>query len=168
MIFLTVGSWYKGFDRLVQAVDRLKEEGVITEEVVAQVGPGAYRAKNLRLLDFCSPEAFQDSVSEATVVIAHAGMGTIAEAVSRGKPIIVVPRKRSLGEHFDDHQFDTAKQLEAEGKILVAYEVTDLPARLEQARTFVPVQSTGSEDIRKAVDDFISEALARRAGSGAS
>ena len=37
MIFLTVGSRY-GFDRLVRAVDGLVERGVITDEVVAQIG----------------------------------------------------------------------------------------------------------------------------------
>ena len=37
MIFLTVGSWYRGFDRLVCAVDALKETGEIAEEVIAQI-----------------------------------------------------------------------------------------------------------------------------------
>jgi UDP-N-acetylglucosamine transferase subunit ALG13 len=162
LIFLTVGSWYKGFDRLVEAVDDLRGRGVIADEVVAQIGPGSYRPKNMQVMDYCSPSDFQERVAEARVVISHAGMGTIAEAVSARKPVIVVPRKASLGEHFDDHQFSTAEQMEKEGLILVAREIEDLPARLEMARTFVPAETRGSEEILKAVEEFVERIAANK------
>lgn len=41
MIFLTVGNRY-GFDRLVSAVDALVARGVITDDVVAQIGEDTY------------------------------------------------------------------------------------------------------------------------------
>jgi exopolysaccharide biosynthesis glucuronosyltransferase PssE len=162
LIFLTVGSWYRGFDRLVTAVDSLKETGEIAEEVVAQIGPGKYRPKHFSPMDFCSPDEFNRIVGDARLVIGHAGLGTIAVAIRQQKPIIVVPRKPSLGEISDDHQFLTAEQLEAEGKILVAREVGDLPARLQEAKSFVPVASTGSQDICRAVEAFIEEVVAEK------
>ena len=162
MIFLTVGSWYRGFDRLVSAVDALKGAGEISEDVVAQIGPGKYRPQNFSSVEFCSPQEFDRIVADARIVLSHAGLGTIAVAVTQGKPIVVVPRKPSLGEISDDHQFVTAEQLEAEGKILVAYETTDLPAKLRQAESFVPAASTGSQDICRAVEQFIEDVVARK------
>jgi len=159
---VTVGSWHKGFDRLIEAVDGLKDQGIIAEDVIAQVGPGRYQARQMQAMHYCSPDVFKRLVTEARVIIAHAGMGTIAEAISQRKPIIVVPRKGSLGEHFDDHQFATARELEAEGKVLVAYETAELPARLQQAAAFIPAQSVTSDGIQKAIEEFIEGVIAKK------
>ena len=43
MIFVTTGSQKFQFNRLLQKIDRLIEEGVIQEEVFAQVGESDYR-----------------------------------------------------------------------------------------------------------------------------
>jgi len=164
LIFLTVGTWRTGYNRLVKAVDELLIAGVITEELIAQTGYSSYKPKNMKKIEFCSPSEFREMISEAKFVISHAGMGTIIETVRLRKPLIAVPRRSSLGEVDNDHQFTTAKRLEAEGKILVAYEVSELPVKLEQARTFVPVNSQASEDILRAVDEVISSVAAKKVG----
>jgi UDP-N-acetylglucosamine transferase subunit ALG13 len=156
LIFLTVGTWYKGFDRLVQAADELVGSGVVAEEVIAQIGYSSYKPKNLKTVDFCSPDQFIEHISRSDMVISHAGLGTIAQAVGQGKPIIVVPRRCALGEVTNDHQFTTARQFEAEGRILAAYDVADLPAKIRQAKTFVPVRKcAGPGKILEAVEEFI-------------
>lgn len=162
LIFLTVGTWRVGYDRLIKAVDELAGNGVITDEVIAQTGYSSYRPEHLTVMDFCSPEEFASFISRAKLVVSHAGMGTIIETVKRAKPIVVLPRKTDLGEVDNDHQFTTAKQLEAEGKILVAYEVFDLPAKLEQAKTFIPAQGQISHGIIDAVQQFIDSIAARK------
>ena len=164
MIFLTVGTWYKGYDRLVKAVDELVGSRVITDNVTAQTGYGSYKPVHLKTINFCSPEEFRKMVSGSKCVISHAGMGTIIETVLLGKPLIAVPRRKSLGEVSNDHQLNTAKQLEAEGKILVAYETSELSAKLEQAKTFVPVKSACSEGILQAVKEVIDKAAANKEG----
>ncbi|MCK4629026.1 MAG: hypothetical protein KAT56_08475 [Sedimentisphaerales bacterium] len=152
---MTVGTWRAGYDRLIKAVDELVGSGVITDEVVAQTGNSSYRPKYMTVMEFCSPDEFVNLISRAELVISHAGMGTIIEAVKQTKPIVVMPRKPALGEIDNDHQFTTAKQLEKEGKILVAYEVSDLPVKLEQAKTFVPAKIQEGQSIIKAVQEFI-------------
>jgi UDP-N-acetylglucosamine transferase subunit ALG13 len=164
LIFLTVGTWRSGYDRLVRAIDELIIAGVITEEVIAQTGYSSYKPGNMKVMKFCSPAEFRNLISEARLVISHAGMGTIIETVQLHKPLIAVPRLSSLGEVDNDHQFTTAKQLEAEGKILVAYEVSELPVKLGQAGTFVPVNNRASEDILRAVEEVI-DAVAAKKGS---
>lgn len=160
MIFVTVGTWRSGYDRLVQAVDELLGRGVIAEEVVAQIGNGSYKPKYMTVVEFCSPSEFRNLIARAWLVISHAGMGTIIETVQLLKPLIAVPRRRSFGEVDNDHQFVTAKELEAEGKILVAYEVNELPAKLKEAETFVPSEGQGSNEILQVVQGFIDGLIA--------
>jgi UDP-N-acetylglucosamine transferase subunit ALG13 len=47
LIFLTVGTWYKGFDRLVKAVDELVGSVIIDDQVIAQIGYGSYKPRYL-------------------------------------------------------------------------------------------------------------------------
>ena len=42
MIFVTVGTHEQPFNRLIQKVDELKKEGVITEDVIIQTGFSTY------------------------------------------------------------------------------------------------------------------------------
>lgn len=162
LIFLTVGTWRIGYDRLVKAVDELAGSGVVTEEIIAQTGYGSYKPKNMTVIDFCSPDEFIDLVSKAKLVISHAGIGTIIETVKQNKPIIAVPRKAEFGEVDNNHQFVTAKHLQEEGKIIVAYEVDELPDKLREAENFVPVQGKGTEKILRTVQDFIDEVAAKK------
>ena len=165
MIFLTVGNWHKGFDRLVEAVDSLKSTNVISEDVVAQIGLGRYRPTHLMAIDYCSPSEFANIVAESRVVITHAGIGTIGQALTLAKPVIVVPRKAELGECSDSHQWTTAKQLEQERKVLVAYEVGDLPRKIKEAGTFIPSQNNvGAQRLIQAVEEFLENLAAEKAG----
>lgn len=162
MIFLTVGNWHKGFDRLVKAVDELVEAGAVIEEVIAQTGDGSYTPRYLKFIDYCSPTEFTDTIAESRTIITHAGVGTICQAIELAKPVIVVPRKASLGEHVDDHQYTTAKQFEEEGKVLVAYEISELPDKLEQTKNFVPTKGEGCERIIQAVRTFLEKIAAQK------
>ncbi len=156
LIFLTVGNWHKGFDRLVEAVDALKGNGDIQEEVIAQIGSGNYKPKHLTALTFCSPDRFAEYVGSAGVIIAHAGIGVITCAIRSGKTIIVVPRKASLGEISNDHQITSARVFESERKILVAYDVNDILPKLKEAENFVPADIVTDNAIIETVDEFIS------------
>ena len=45
MIFVTVGTHEQPFNRLIQKVDELKKDGVITEDVIIQTGFSTYEPK---------------------------------------------------------------------------------------------------------------------------
>lgn len=162
MIFLTVGSWHKGFDRLVQAVDELKQRGVIACEVQAQIGQGKYKPANLNTVYYYSPEEYDKIINQAEILISHVGMGTIIQAIRQGKPVVVMPRKAELGEVNNNHQYDTAEILEKEGKVLVAYETNDLEAKLKEAENFIPNQGEGSQKILSEVEKFIESVVKKK------
>ena len=107
MIFVTVGTQLP-FDRLVKAVDDWAE---VSDErdIIAQVGPADY-----------APRHFARLLRECSVIVAHAGIGSIATARNLGKPIIVLPRDHLRGEHRDGHQIATAAEFAGRPGIYIA------------------------------------------------
>jgi UDP-N-acetylglucosamine transferase subunit ALG13 len=134
VIFLTVGTQFP-FDRLVRAVDEWAGESG-RDDVVAQIGPSEYVPRFIRYHSFVSPLKFGEYVSEAQLIISHAGMGTILNALGRGKPILVMPRQARFNEHRNDHQMATARRCEKFGRILVAMDEQELADQLNSLRDF--------------------------------
>ena len=50
-------------------------------------------------------------------MITRGGVGSITDSLSYGKPTIVVPRRKELNEHSDDHQIQITKEMEKELKV---------------------------------------------------
>ncbi len=131
MIFVTVGSMFP-FDRLVRAMDRLAaEQGT---EIVAQIGDGEFTPQHMRWIRRLDRQTFDETASRADVVVAHAGIGSVVTARSHGKPIVLLPRRRHLGEHTSDHQVETATWLRDRHGIYIADTTDDLAARIAAAR----------------------------------
>ncbi len=107
MIFVTVGTQLP-FPRLVSEMDRIA--GCICEPVIAQTCEDA-TYENLIVEPYMSAERYADVIERARIVIAHAGIGTIMAARQAGIPAILIPRRASLGEHRNDHQAGTVRQL---------------------------------------------------------
>lgn len=129
MIFVTVGTDLP-FDRMIRIVDRWAQETGRTD-VFAQIGETDYKPQHIGFTKFLEPPQFVERFSSASVIIAHAGMGTILSALRYGKPILVMPRRASLGEQRNEHQLATAKRLYEMGKISVAFDDVTFRVRLE-------------------------------------
>ena len=152
MIFLTVGTQFP-FDRLVQAVDTLFNEDLIDEEIFAQIGKSAYKPYNFEAVSSLNSNLFAKYVREASYIISHAGMGTIMMTLDNAKPLLVMPRRKCFKEHVNNHQVATARRFEQDGYLLAAYDVLELPAKLEKLKSFVPKRRPTQA---KAVADRIS------------
>lgn len=109
MILVSVGTQLP-FDRLIGMVDELAPE--FNMRIFAQTGRGQYAPKNIEWRPDVSPEEFDSMVSGASVLVAHAGIGTVLKAYKFMKPLILVPRVAALGEHRNDHQLATVSQLQ--------------------------------------------------------
>jgi UDP-N-acetylglucosamine--N-acetylmuramyl-(pentapeptide) pyrophosphoryl-undecaprenol N-acetylglucosamine transferase len=66
-----------------------------------------------------APE-LEQAMTEADVVIAHAGTGTALTAFELGRCPLLVPRRHAFDEHIDDHQVETARMLAARGLAVYA------------------------------------------------
>ncbi len=137
MIFLTVGTLFS-FDRLIKAVDDLVGEGVLEEEVFAQIGPDAYVPKNMASTVSLGKEEFDEKIRQASCLLSHAGMGSITMALSYSKPMLVMPRLKRYCEHVNDHQLGTARKFEELGHVLAAYDTDELPGKIKLLHDFIP------------------------------
>lgn len=117
MIFVTLGSQKFQFNRLLIKIDELVEQGVIQEELFAQIGYSDYKPKHYVYEEFLDREKFAEKMQGSDIVITHAGTGAIIGAVKQEKKVIAVPRLAKYGEHVDDHQLQIVEQFEGMGLI---------------------------------------------------
>ena len=134
MIFVTVGTHERGFDRLVKAVDDLIGSGKIKEKVTIQTGYTEYIPKNCDSFKFTDYDNIVELCKKASIIISHGGVGSIITPLELGRPVIVVPRLKRFNEHTNDHQLQIVKELERQGKIIPVYDIKNLENALEEAR----------------------------------
>lgn len=154
MIFATVGT-QAPFDRFVKLLDELAPE--LNEEIIAQTCKGKYHVKNIKTVDFLPPDEFNKLFAKARIIIAHAGMGTIILALKMKKPIIIMPRIASWGEHRNEHQMATAMKLDELGCVYAAYDGRQLKQLLLQKdlKPLWSIGDTASESLTKSLEKFI-------------
>lgn len=145
MIFLTVGTQFP-FDRFVRAVDNIFDQGLIDEEIFAQIGETSYKPRNFESVASLEKKIFDERFKRASSVISHAGVGTITVALKNYKPLLVMPRMKRYKEHVNDHQVATAKKFEELGHILAVYDVKDLPNGIRKLKNFIPRKRKASPD----------------------
>lgn len=158
MIFVTLGSQKFQFDRLLQTIDTLIDDGVITDTVFAQTGASNYVPRNYQTTAFMDRDGFADTMQKATMVITHAGTGAIIGAVKKGKKVIAVPRLSKYGEHVDDHQIQIVNQFDELGIIEPCYDVKDLPNAYRSAlqKQYTPYRSN-TTTIIESLEAFLEE-----------
>lgn len=135
MIFLTVGTQLP-FDRLVQIVDAFALSN--NADVIAQVGSSAYKCRHVKAVSFLTPDEVDEYFSKCSVIVSHAGMGSIINALRIKKPLIIFPRKACFGEHRNDHQLDTIKSFSS---IEGIYPALDDNSLLEHLRNYSSLAS---------------------------
>jgi len=131
VIFVTIGSMFP-FDRMIRAMDAWAAEQS-GEEMLAQIGAGRFEPRHMRWVRRLARPDYAATVAGARLVVAHAGIGSIVAAGEQGKPIVVLPRRRALGEHTSDHQVETIGWLRGKPGIHVAGTEADLAACIAAA-----------------------------------
>lgn len=82
------------------------------------------------------------AMSDADVVVAHAGVGAALDALASGRIPVLVPRRRDQGEQIDDHQLLVASELADRGLAVVAEpDALDLSTLADAARRRAKVRA---------------------------
>lgn len=126
MIFVSLGTQDKPFNRIIDYVISLKEnlKEIKSEKIIIQLGQTKLlksdierieSLENIIIYDMLKPEKMKDIIKDADIIITHAGVGTIMECLERNKEIIVVPRKVENLEHVNNHQEEIAYEMEKQG-----------------------------------------------------
>jgi UDP-N-acetylglucosamine transferase subunit ALG13 len=127
VILVTVGMQL-GFNRLIEAMDRIAPS--LGMEVVAQTGRGTYEPQNMQAHASIAPAEFEALVERSHLIVSHAGIGTVLTAQRLGKPIVLFPRRFDQGEHRNDHQLATSRQLQGRPGLLVAFDEAQLAEKI--------------------------------------
>ena len=151
MIFAVTGTQLP-FDRLIRMLDELAP--LIGEEIVAQVGNSGYRPQHIKTLDFLAPDEFDRLFSQARLIVAHAGMGTILTALTLQKPIIIFPRIAALGEHRNEHQMATADEMRKQSWCYVATGSEELKSLLLSSDLHT-VGPCASDSLIRSITEFV-------------
>ncbi len=155
MIFVAVGSLYP-FDRLIQACDRIAADNP-DQEWIAQIHEGEYEPKHMKFERFMDKDTFSTTIGNAELLVGHAGMGLINDALTAQKPLLIVPRRHALGEHVNDHQVSGAELFRSGGHVLVAENPDDISSMLDEVRDFVPKpRQIRAAGLANDIGDFLS------------
>ena len=127
MIVFTIGT-SEPFDRLVEVADAVA--AACRERVVVQGGHSRCRLDRAELVDFLPYDELVALVSEARIVVTHAGAGSALLSLREGKSPVLVPRRRQHGEAIDDHQVQFGRRLAELGLAHFVEEPGELPAFL--------------------------------------
>jgi UDP-N-acetylglucosamine transferase subunit ALG13 len=155
VIIVTVGMQL-GFDRLIAAMDDLAP--TLSMPVIAQTGKGSYAPRNMEARDKIAPAAFEAMMGEARLIVSHAGIGSVLTAARCARPIVLMPRRASLGEHRNDHQMATVGKLSGRPGILVAQHESELAARIAEGlalKDWSSVKSATAQQLHNALAAFI-------------
>lgn len=158
MIFATVGTQLP-FNRLLCALDDWASANPDVP-VTAQTGVTQIQFPHLKCQTHLDQAGFADQMAQASVIVAHAGMGTILSAAEAGKPMILMPRRADRGEHRNDHQLATAAKMAVLSNVTVINEPSDLApaltAALAKTCTAQPrLPATASAQLLDTLKDFI-------------
>ncbi len=149
MIFLTVGTQLP-FDRMVKVVDEFAKNSDL--EFMAQVGKNEYQCQNMKAQDFYPPDELNQIFHDADVIVSHAGMGSIINALKLKKPIVIFPRLSKFGEHRNDHQVDTLESFSKIQGVHVASTEEELREVLSRLGTLEEPQGLESPERARLVN----------------
>lgn len=95
------------------------------EKVIMQIGASDFIPKYCEYYKYISRKDYLSYFSNASLIVGHAGAGTILTATRLKKPIIIVPRLERK-ELWDNHQIELANQLKNRNTIRIVYDVIKL------------------------------------------
>lgn len=161
LVFVTVGS--TRFDALVQAVlseevlDVLHKKGysqIVLQRGDSTLGRGdgtmTLGKSDIEVETWTFKPSIEMDIRRASLVISHAGSGTILDVLRQGKPMIVVPNPTLL----DNHQDELASKLDDLGH-LRATPVNNLAKTIEtfDPSTLVPFPQFDGSKFRRLIDE---------------
>lgn len=160
-----VGTDHHPFDRLVRWMDDWAGDhghlGCLIQHGTARP------PRHARAVDYLDAAQVRAALRASGAVVCHGGPATITEARACGRLPLVIPRRKALGEHVDDHQVAFARRLQRAGLVVLIEDEADLRTHLLRLRQDpAAYAAAGAPAPSDAVDRFsalVGRLLAERA-----
>lgn len=101
-------SFRRAAERLVEVLPTVCAPDA---EILWQTGSTTMAGLDVDSVETVPTQQLLDAVRAADLVVSHAGVGSALVALRHGKCPVLLPRRRALGEHTDDHQRLIAEEL---------------------------------------------------------
>lgn len=128
MIFITTGTSLP-HDELIEKVDKLISDGLISDVVYAQIGSSTYIPKNMKWLRLVGN--MNEVYKRADIVISNCGAGTIMENVTHGRKLIVIQNPHITG----GHEWELVSKMESFECLIWCKDINNILDCIEEART---------------------------------
>ena len=129
--FISIGNAKQPFSRFFEMIDNVEEQ--LPSPITVQYGHTPYENNKMEVVDFVDMEEFSERISQAKLIILHAGAGSVIHAISAGQKPIIIPRESQYGEHVDDHQLEFSVKLASLGKVFVSRNTSELQESITSA-----------------------------------
>lgn len=138
MIFVTLGTQDKPFDRLIKEIEKLLAKKVIKDDVIIQAGSSEVTSKKIKVYKSCTFSEYNSYLKNADLIITHGGVGSIIDGISISKKVVAVPRLKKYGESANDHQQQIVNKLASDGYIIAVNDIGDLGNAIINSKNFKP------------------------------
>ncbi|MES1216418.1 MAG: PssE/Cps14G family polysaccharide biosynthesis glycosyltransferase [Bacteroidota bacterium] len=144
---ILLGTFQIEFPRPLKQINDLCIEGKIVEEIIVQNGHTNFESTYFKFMPFIPPDKLDELYDRATIIISHAGSGSILKGVKKGKKVIAIARLKKNAECVDDHQLEILDEFARMGYILPWNENDSLVEILEKAEHFVPQKYVSQKEV---------------------
>lgn len=156
-VFLVTGTHTASFHRLVEAVDELAGRGEMNVSK-GQIGHSSYEPKNFPWQRFMPFAEFLEETKDSDVVLTHDGASSMGLALSHGKRVVVVPRRKEFGEVEYASKQDLARYLADKKLILLVNDVRKIARGVSEIGRMTPTKEVETvEGPSRMVADFLAE-----------
>ncbi len=156
MILITLGTQDKPFNRLLEAVQRQIDNGIIKDDVIVQAGYTKFHSEDMTIYELIPYEKFDKLVQQCDLLITHGGVASILNGIKNGKKVIAAARLKKYGEHTNDHQIQIVSDFANKGYLLELVDFDNLDRLLEKVKKFKPKKYiSNTENFIQMIEDYI-------------
>lgn len=138
MILVLLGTFDIEFKRPLLEIEKLCQDGTISEDVIVQSGHTKIESVHLIQKSFIAPRELNELHEKARVIITHAGTGSLIKAIKFKKKVIAIARLIKYFEHVDDHQVEILEEFARLNYILPWRDLVPLKQILIDLENFIP------------------------------
>lgn len=85
MILVLLGTQKNNFNRLLEAVQRNIDNGIIKDKVIVQAGCTKFESKDMEIFNLISMDEMNKLMNDANLIISHGGVGSIVRSIKKTK-----------------------------------------------------------------------------------
>lgn len=156
MIFVSLGTQDKSFNRLLELLNEEVDKGFIKDDIIVQAGYTKYNSENMKIFDYVSKEEFDDYIKKCDILITHGGVGSIFTGLKNNKKVLVMPRLAKYKEQHNDHQLEIVEEFTKQGYILSFDDSKSFEKAYKSVQSFKPKKyKSNTENMIKLIEEFI-------------